>query len=464
MIRYFRINDPYRLVGLLVVLLIISLPLFIDAVGVTTAELKTMLLGEKMNEGFSLYSEVADNTAPLAGWFAELIDSVFGRSVLLRHALAFLLIFAQGAYMGIMLISRKVFNENTYIPSFLYCLLFFFSHESLSLSNELIGFTFLLPALNNLYKEIEFRMQRDETVFNLGLYISLASLFSIGYWVFLFYIMVVLVFFTRTTARKFALLVFGFTLPHFLFLTIGYLNGSLSGIWNYLYVENLSFDRDIFINAKGLLTLGAVPLVYLAVSIVMLQREARFSKYQSLLFQVMFLWLGFSLLYLFVCKDLRPQSLIVFIPALAFLFTHFFLFIRRRRLAEINIWILFLGIVATCYLARYNKLDAVDYSRLMPGENTVGLEKQRILVLGDDIGYYQHNQLATVYLNWDIAEGIFRHPEYYENLTEIYHAFTSDPPDVVIDRENLLRPILERAPKLRESYKRQGIFYRKVSN
>lgn len=464
MIRYFRINDPYRLVGLLVLLLIISVPLFIDSPSVTRPELKDILLGEKMNEGFVLYSEIADNTGPLSAWFMEFVESAFGRSLLARRILAFIIIFLQGAYIGIMLINRKAFNENTYIPSLIFCLLFLFSYDTLALSGELVGSIFLLLALNNLFKEIEFRTQRDETVLNLGLYISVASLFSFAFWIYLLYITIVLIFFTRSTLRKFLLLAFGFALPHALVLSLGYLNGSPHKVWEYYYLFNLGFEREILVHSNALLLLGALPLAYFVISIIMLQRDARFSKYQSLLLQVMFLWFGFSLAYLFLCKELRPQNLIVFIPALAFLFTHFFLFIRRRKFAEINAWILFTGIIAGSYLSRYQKIPGIDYTNLTVAPEQSEYNNRRILVLGDDLAYYRNNLLATSYLNWKLSENIFRNPDYYENLTEVYHAFTYDPPEVVIDRENLLRPFLDRAPQLKDMYRRQGMVYRRVAS
>src|SRR5687767_10725047 len=114
LLRYFRINDPYRLLGLLVILLIIYLPLFIDLPPITNPELKSMLVGEKIHEGSKMYAEVADNTAPLAAWFHALVDIVFGRSLLARHILAFIIIFFQSAFLGIIFITKKVFSENTF--------------------------------------------------------------------------------------------------------------------------------------------------------------------------------------------------------------------------------------------------------------------------------------------------------------------------------------------------------------
>lgn len=465
MIRYFRINDPYRLVGLFVLLLIIYIPLFIYDYPLTVPELNGLILGEKQNEGYNMYQEVVDSSAPLAAWTHEILDSLFGRSVFVRHTLAFLIIFLQSAYLGILFISKKVFSENTFIPSFLFSLLFFFSHDTLTLSNELLGSGFLLLALNNLFQEIEFRNQGDESIFNVGLCISLASLFAFSFVVYLFCAIVILLLFTRSNIRRFLLLIFGFLLPHLLVISIAYVNDSTAQLWEYFYLSNLSFDRSVFVSTKTLLTLAAIPLFYVAVSLVILNREARFSKYQSQILQTIFLWLAFSVLFVFYTKDLRPQSLIVFIPGLAFLFTHLFLLMRRKRFVQLNSWVLFLGIVSVAYLGRFGKIEAVDYSRLWVSEARLPIENKRILVLDDASGLYTRNYLATPFLDWELSREIFRNPDYYENVTRVYHAFKTDPPDVVVDKENLLGAFLERMPEIKSVYQRQGDQYiRKVNN
>jgi hypothetical protein len=465
LIRYFRINDPYRLVGLFILLLIIYLPLFLNDTDLTIPELKSMVVGEKQNEDYAMYLEVVDNTAPLAAWTHELLDTLFGRSLIVRHILAFIIIFMQSAYVGIMFISKKVFSENTYIPSFLFSLLFFFSYDTLALSNELLGSGFLLLALNNLFQEIEFRNQRDESIFNVGLTISLASLFAFSFIVYLFCAIVILLLFTRSTLRKFLLLIFGFLLPHLLTMSIGYMNGSASELWQYFYLSNLSFERTEFVNNETLLTLSAIPLAYLVVSLVMLNREARFSKYQSQILQTVLLWIGFSFLFVLYTKDLRPQSLIVFIPGLSFLLTHFFLLIRRKKFVHMNSWILFLGIISIAYLARFQKIKSVNYSKLMVKNEEGEIRGKRLLVLGDAIQLYDQNFLATPYLNWNLSQDIFRNPDYYEHVTQVFHAFKTDPPDVVIDRGNLLKEFFDRMPEIKSEYIHRGDQYiRKVSN
>jgi hypothetical protein len=443
-------------------------PLFTDSPEATLLELKSMIIGEKLNADQKMYSGVVDNTGPLASWINEIADSGFGRSLLPRHIISFLLLFIQAALWSIILISRKAFTENTYVPSFLFGILTFISYDMLAFSGELFGLTFLMFALNNLFVEIEFRVQRDEITFNLGLFIGIASLFSFGYIIFLFCVLSSLFLFTRSSPRKFLLVIFGFLLPHLLFCSISYLRDALTDVWQYFYVSNLAFARQTFVSNGTLLTLMALPVFYFVLSLFMLQREARFSKYQSQLLQVMFLWIGFSVLYLLYCKNLRPQHLIVFIPALAFLFSHFFLLIRRKRYAEINFWILIIGVLSIGYLTRYNKFSSVDYSKLVVSNlSDIGVPSdKKILVLENNLAYFKNNRLATPYLNWSLAEKTFRNPQYYENVTRVYHWLRTDTPQVIIDRENLMFPFLERMPEIKKEYLRSGNVYqlRKPSN
>ena len=164
---------------------LLSLPLFIDTPDVTVIELKSFVVGERVNDGHALYHGTIDSTPPLTSWFYGLFDMVFGRSLTARHIFAFILLFFQSAFLGIILIDKKVFSENTYIPSLLFSLLVYISFDSLALTGELLAFGVLLLALNSLIKEIEFRTPRDETSFNVGIFISLASMFSFSYAIYL---------------------------------------------------------------------------------------------------------------------------------------------------------------------------------------------------------------------------------------------------------------------------------------
>lgn len=452
--------------GLLAILVILYLPLFIDSPRVTYPELKSLIIGEKVHEGNILYIELIDSVSPLAAWFNGLMDILFGRSILARHILAFVIVFFQASYMGIVFASKKAFAENSYIPSLVFAVLFVFSFDTLSLSPELLGAGFLLPALNNLFKEIEFREQRNESIFNLGLYIGLASLCSFSYSVFLVGTLLTLIVFTRSPPRKYFLLVSGFLLPHVLLGSAYYLMDGLTSLFQFYYIPNLSFISDRYISNSSLWVLFALPLFFLIISFIMMNRDARLSKYQTQLVQTMFFWLVFSVLQALYSKDFRPQNFISVIPGITFFITHFLLLIRRKRLAEIYIWVLLLGTVTIGYMARYGALSNVDYANLFVSDVEFPVKGKRVLVLDSQWEVYKNNSLATPFLNWTLAEDIFSHPEFFENQISVYDGLLNDPPDVIRDKNDLLKPFLLRIPELRKLYVRNGVYYhkREISN
>lgn len=451
MLRYFRINDPYRLAGLLAILVMIYLPFFISDQLLTAPELKSMVIGEKINDGLAPYTELIDSTPPLTMWIDALVETVFGRSLMARHMLAFVLLFFQSAYLGILFIDKKVFTENTFIPSVVFSILVFFSFDTLALSGELYGAGFLLLALSSLFKEIEFKVQRDETVFNLGLFISLASLCSFANTMYLLAALGILAFYTRSTPRKYLLMAFGFLLPHALLSSIYFLRGEMPMLWEYYYAPNFSFQSTGYIGVKSLLMLGAVPLFYLLVSVVILNREARFSKYQSQLLQAMFLWLISSFPLIAFSRDLRPQNLIVLIPGFSFFITHLLLLVRRRRFAEINLWVLLISVVTISYLARYGKLGSVDYRSLVL-KTAHSTTDKKVLMLDDNLSAYTQNRMGSGFFDWSLSRTVFENPDVYDHVLLVQQSFVNDPPDEIIDPNNLMSAFFSRIPELQKLY------------
>jgi hypothetical protein len=465
-LSYFRINDPYRLIGLLVIMTLLSLPLFIDTPEVTVVELKSFVLGERVNDGFGLYHGTIDGTPPLTAWFYGLFDMVFGRSLTARHIFSFVILFFQSAFLGIILIDKKVFTENTYIPSLLFSLLAFISFDSIALTGDLLAFGVLLLALNNLIKEIEFRTPRDETSFNLGIFISLASMFSFSYIIYLPGVIIILSIFTRSTIRKYLLLAFGFLLPHLLLICIFNLDGHAGELWQNYYIHNLGFPANDLISTKSLLLLCTVPLFYLFVSLFILNRDARLTKYQSQIFQMMFLWFVIAFTQFFIASDFRPQSIITVLPPVSFFLTHFLLLIRRRKFTEMNALILVSGIVVLAYLTRYQKIPQINFQDLMVHESTLPVQNKKILVLADDQSVFLKNSLGSPFYDWDLTSVVFNHPDYYENLLLVHRAFEKEKPEVIIDPQNLMAGFFKRLPQLKKVYSKspEGYTLNKISN
>jgi len=459
-LRFFRINDPYRLLAVLLLLIGLALPLLLHPLPVMITEMQDRVLGVSMQEGRSLYLELVDDTPWLAASLSALTQSVLGDSQTGRHIMALLLIFFQAAYFSSVLIRNRAYNESNYLPALVFTILCFFSFDVLSFSRELLASSFLLLALNNLFREIEFKVQQEETILNLGFFLGLASLIVFSFACFWLGTLLILVVFARLTLRKSLLLTFGFVLPHLALICVYFLRGGLPQLMEYFYAPNLTLQTTPLISWRSIFWLGSGVLVFFCFSIVMLNREARFTKYQSQLLQVMLLWLSIAVLEVVFTRVRTPHSFIPFIPPLTYFISHYLLLIRRKWLAETMLWIFLISTVALSSTARWGKLKAVDYSTLFLGANPEpSVQNRRVMVLGDGLTSYQNNTPASYFLNWQLSEPIFKNPGYYENLIRINASFEKCLPDVIIDRTHVMPDVFKYLPRWRNRYEAAGAVY-----
>lgn len=438
------------------------IPLLIDFPSVTFPELQTLLTGQKVREGLTLYSQLVHSAGWIAGWFNAFTSMLFGEVWWARHLVALLIAFFQACFIGIIFIEKKAFTEVTYIPSLLYGILFFFSFETFSLTPLLLGVTLLLFALRLLFNEVEFREQRDEGTYALGLLIGLASLCEFSLIVFMPASLLVMALFTRRALRKYILMLVGTLLPHMLLFAWYFVSDNLGDLWAHYYRPHFMLPAENLLSLQNLMLLAVVPIVYLFVSFLMLTREARLSKYQSQLVQVMFLWLIAGVCQILFARTRSPQNLIVLFSPICFFISHFFTLIRRRKFAEINIWIFFLGTVLSGYGFRYFAFDKY-YGGIIAKANPVQeISGKRILVLDNNTATYLGNKLATGFADWRLSAPYFASPGYYEHVIRIGEELKRDPPEVIIDPHDRMSGVLKYLPKLEENYvKRYSTYIRK---
>lgn len=464
LLRFFRINDPYRLVAVFLAIILLSLPLLINLQPITEQELKLAVLGEAQNATKLIYVGVLDDAGPLTAVMAKICDAVWGRSIFGARFLATLLIFFQAAFFAVVLINNKAYNESTYLPAFVFAVLAFFSFDMMALSPELLASSCVLLALNNIFKEIEFKIQREETILSIGLYLGAASLFLFSYVVFLVGALVILAVFTRLSIRKAMLLLFGFLLPHAVVLTYYYYQGEAQAVMQNFYLANLTFNQQALISVRGFFLLAIIPVAYFVFSLVMLNREARFTKYQSQILQVLLLWLVIAFLEIMITRVRSPHSFYTFLPPLAYLISHYLILIRRKWIAEMMLWILIMGIALTSYLARTNRMSSVNAQAHFPKKSGESFAGKRVLTLSDDFSIYQKNVSASAFLNWKLSQPIFSAPQYYENIIAVERGLSHDLPDIIVDKENYLQPFVHRIPSLRMKLKREGVYWVKINN
>lgn len=459
MVSFFRINDPYRLLGLLILFLLISLPTFLYSPGLTWPELSSLSIGQKISEGFTPFSELIDSTPPLTQWMYGLSNLVLGDSLTARHIIAFLILFFQACYLGIVFINKKAFTENTYLPSVMFVVFCALSFDVLSISGTLLASGFLLLAIHSFFKEIEFREPNDETLLRLGVYLSLASLAVFSYVVFFFAAQLILLFFTRSSLRRQLLFMTGFLLPHGLLVAWYYFFDNQAYLFDFFYIANMLVDEQQLVSVKTILILSSVPLFYLLISLFILNRTVRLTNYQSQLFQAMFIWLIAGIVHLFFTRSFRPQSLLPLFPPLSFLLTHFLLAIRRKRFVEFHLWMILIGIIVSSSLTKRGFFESVNYQSMLVAPEPKKYMSSSLLILDDNQAQYQYTPLANGFSEWRLCKNIFTKANNYTNVVMVHQQFALHKPAVIVDPNNLMYPFLEYLPDLKKQYVKQGNTY-----
>lgn len=465
MIRYFRINDPYRLVTLFVIIVLLRLPFLISPNTLSVPELNWMLIGEKMVDGNKLYIQIVDHIGPFSAFVYWLIDLVFGRSLITYQILGMLLVFIQASLFNFMLLNNKAYNENTYVPALIYVLLACTFWDVSTLSPELMSITFVLMALNNIYVRLEQKID-DATILKTGLYLGIAMHFYFLSGFFILAMVFSLVFFTGMAIRRFLLLLFGILL---IFVLSGMYFYWHDGLNDYLvdFVYGAFVFSDIsYASMLDLFKVGLLPLTYLLFAFFMILQSARFINYQQRLQQTFFFVLLMAFLVFFLDQRRAGHLLVIFVPAFAFFTAHYFLLIKKRWILRSMFWLYFSVILVVSLGSFYQwpfVKDYVDFGNLnVRATNYDSLvANKKVLMIDNDLNVYQHAQPATPFLNWQLSKLQLAEPDYYDNLHRIYQGFEQDLPQVIIDPHGVMPGLMTRIPLLRQEYQKstQGYVY-----
>lgn len=465
MLNFFRINEPFRLVGAFLLLLIFRLPYWIEGPDLLLPELQWMLVGERMSDGYAMYFEIWDYTSPLSAAVYWFVDELFGRSTVVYHILAMIIAFFQVVLFNVIAYRNKFFPENGYIPALVYTVLISFSIDFLTLSPMLMGTTFVLLALNNVISQIEFRAKRDEKLLNIGFYLGIAGLFHFPLIVLGPIMVVVLLLFSATITRRFFLIIYGWILPFLFIVIFYYFTGNLYFFWlNQVAVWFRITHLDI-IPVNQVLLITSPVIVFFLFAILRIIRKARLTNYQSRLIQVMLSSFALSTLLLLIEIDRYLFVLVAFIPWIAYFISFYFILSKRGWFAEF-MFLAFLILVVgynwfTVLKKDQNLVDISAYYITGQQEKKI---PEKFAALTDDSQIYLSNIPATPFLNWRLSKIAWENMNRYHFLSLTVNSFLREKPEKVIDPDGHFKRLMERAPILQEHYKLEGEHTYRLNN
>ncbi|WP_276498450.1 hypothetical protein [Pontibacter litorisediminis] len=454
MISYFRSILPSRLFLLIVLFLGIELPLLLLGIRPTAPELLHMLVGERLAEGYSMYRDIYDNTAPISALVFWLLDVVAGRSFLAYRLTAMGLLLLQALLLNSILNRHNVYASQNYLPALLYLVLGSLSFEFNMLTPLLIGNTFLvlsLPYIITLNRE----GYENNRLFVGGFMLGLAAMSYLPLAVFLLMGIFAVIFFASNTLRSTMLMLCGFLFPYAVLMTYylytntnpEFLDLHLLRPWQ-LQVAFLRPPADV---AKLMTIPGVVLLLSLLSAASLPQRLVFQVKFQ----QLMWVWLVASLLVIFTRDEITVATFVIILPPIAYFGEYFFTSNRKG-------WILntaFLVILAGAVVLRYrlvlgiNRFIQMDESPLLlPERAAVPMQNSTVLVLGSDISYYMQNKPVTPYLNWKLAQRHFGRLNEYQAVFQLHENLKHEMPQYLVDKAGLMPELSYKLPDIFGKY------------
>jgi hypothetical protein len=148
------------------------------------------------------------------GLLCELLYTWVGSQSFVAHGIAILLLMAQGYFINVISIDNRLSNEINLLPGLFYVWFCCAIPDFLYLSPVLLGNTFFLIALNEIFQTYKNPACADK-IFNAGLWLGVASLFYFPFVFFLIVIVAGLSILRAFNLQEFLMSVVGMLLPYF---------------------------------------------------------------------------------------------------------------------------------------------------------------------------------------------------------------------------------------------------------
>lgn len=419
-------------------------------------ELKWILLGEWLGQGFGMYDQTYDYTAPMSAGVYKVLYSLFGRSQWVFYIFSSLLITIQAGIFNALLLRNKIYNENSYLPAFLYMITAVSVPDFMTLSPHLMSLTFVLLALRNVIRRINNQVT-DELFLSNGIYVGIASMLYLPASVFFLVFLFSFILFSSAVPRRLILYLFGFLLIFGLCGIYFYVQGSF-----YLFLE-----RAIFSGASlparvayswGKLVVFAAPFAFILIlSLVKKSGAIRLTNFQQKVEQVLWILFLGGLATFLLSNERSGFEFVFFVPVVAYFWTHYFILLKRRVFITIMPAILIFGLLI---------FSGYSYQTLKD-PTAIDLEdrKKGVLVIGERLEEYENQPMFTPFFHHHLSQDFIYELDTYEGAENFREIFEKLQPTYILDDMDVMEKVGYRFPYISKGYQvRDKDEYQKISN
>lgn len=469
MIQFFKFSGPLQLLALFLFAFLVRLPLFIFNPPMLIEELHIQVLIQKMLEGNFLYRDVFDNTPPLSAFIYAVIAFLFGKSIVLFRVLATFLLFFQAILFKNLCNKNELLSEKGDVSALIYIAVSCIFFDLSTLSPALISTTFLLLAIDSVFKHIKSE-NSDNQLFYVGFFVGISYLCYMPSLIYIFLVIITFALFSRTKTSQYILIFVGFVFPILFVFTYFFIFDSSQEFIKY-FLLNFPFRNVLNADLQSILTIILPLFLLILIGIVRTFSYRRFINYQIVCAQVALLWLFISFFVLLFFLSKSTTGFITMLPMVAYFVTNFFMLSKRKMINNLIFFSVGMYYLTLLY-SFFNKTEYTYFDYNFNNQYTTGsrwsveFENRKILNLSNDFNVFIDNNCATGFVDFEIAEQILSDVSNYKSISYISLQLEKDLPEIIIDDKNLMPIIFDKIPWLSSKYIKDVRlnYYEKKSN
>ncbi|WP_332919385.1 DUF6427 family protein [Persicobacter psychrovividus] len=433
------------------------MPFLLGGHSLTHDELQWFVIGDQMSQGKLLYGEIFSHIGPFSAGVYWFFSSLTGKSVFLPRLFAILLTLFQATFFNNILNRFKIYDEHNYLPAFIYIFggLAFFDLGVLS--PQLMGMTFILLMLHLCIEHVTSRQRNDEIVIRMGITMGIACLFWPIYFFLTFGIFLMMVMFSSTIVRRYAVIMYGLLLPIGIVAVYYYWHDAGENFFHFFVAANL---RDLTPHLSNFLEWFKLLPFFGVLAALSLLGQFRalthwhFNNRQTLVTIMITSLLVVSTIVTFLYSPKQPYIFLILIPWLSFYVPFFLLKVNKKWFAEL---IMFTFVVSSI-LIHFGipkgilpdlERESVDYVLKADTQNVYS--GKTVWVMGNDMTPYLGATAVMPYVRWKDLEYDLNKPTVMAQQ-RLLLGFGQQPPQVIIDQKNAMPKLLAQLPYLRNQY------------
>jgi hypothetical protein len=456
MVQIFRKGSIDRLLVLLGLFALLHFPYLLWNDHILVQELLRIRLGERLANGWWLYAQAADDTAPLPALLYGLLAKIGLDDFRLLRILATFLILFQALWLNRMTIRYQLVSEKNYLIAFFYLLAARCGGDTLSLSPVLLGMTFILFSAGRFFRMLKEGASSEDAMFT-GLWIGAAVICHPPCLVFLLPIFFSAVLFSGMRLNHYFLVAIACMLPATFFYAFFLYQGGMNDFM-FCFFSGFRFRPLLILSNPALPFFISIFLLVICVLGWAVANQNSRVNFQRLGFNVFFFSSIAAFGGCFAGPVRSTESLLMLVPTVAFFSAQMVLLNRRRILNEV-LGIFLLGIFGFGFYvqaapdqmaARWNQ---ALFIKEPPKGFTLNFRDKSLLLLSNDFHYYLNNPPATRFFRYYACDLNPDRLNTYQGLIYWYQCLAEDPPQLIYDPSGKMEKLALRIPEFGRCYR-----------